>query len=382
MEENFELENIPNETIDDPKLSEAEAQALALKAKKEEMKKKLRVSANRIGWATVLLIALWMGFLAVISGMTVVIDYLGEQGILAFSGMEFYNKYLLIINEVTLALAIAVAVLLLISLPKAKPEKTPLEFSRFLKILLICFGAGYIGNLVGTMFLTFWNLVTGNSAGNELQEILYGMDPFIMFISVGILAPILEELFFRKLLIDRLRPFGKIVCVFLPAFLFALFHMSATQIVYAFAVGAILAYLYYETGNYWLAVAIHAVFNWISGFIPMLFLPKINGFMNDFALLENSLTEAETLEEIAALMMPLLETYGFTLALYAIYLFLVFAINITGLILLCLNLKVLRKMKEESLLTFKETVKAVIVNPGMIVCTALLGVLTVFSLFS
>lgn len=125
-----------------------------------------------------------------------------------------------------------------------------------------------------------------------------------------------------------------------------------------------------------------AVFNWISGFIPMLFLPKINGFMNEFTLLENSLTEAETLEEIAALMMPLLETYGFTLALYAIYLFLVFAINMTGLVLLCLNLKTLRKMKEESLLTFKETVKAVIVNPGMIVCTALLGVLTVFSLFS
>jgi hypothetical protein len=39
-------------------------------------------------------------------------------------------------------------------------------------------------------------------------------------------------------------------------------------------------------------------------------------------------------------------------------------------------------MKEESLLTFGETVKAVIVNPGMIVCTAVLGILTVFSLFT
>ncbi|MBE6666216.1 MAG: CPBP family intramembrane metalloprotease [Ruminococcaceae bacterium] len=382
MEENFEWENIPKETNENPMETSAEEEALALKTKKEEMKKKLRSSSNRIGWATALLIALWMGFLAVISSITVVIDYLSEQGIIAFSGMDFYNKYLLILNEVTLALAIAVAVLILLSLPKAKTEKQPIEFSRFVKILLICFGAGYIGNLIGTMFLTFWNIVTGNSAGGELQEILYGMNPVIMFLSVGVLAPILEELFFRKLLIDRLRPFGKIVSVFLPAFLFALFHMSATQIVYAFAIGAILAYLYYETGKYWLTVIIHAIFNWISGFIPMLFLPKINGFMNDFALIENSLMEVETLEEVTALMMPLLETYGFTLALYAIYLFLVFAINMTGLVLLCLNLKTLRKMKEESLLTFKETVKAVIVNPGMIVCTALLGVLTVFSLFS
>lgn len=382
MEENFEWENIPKETNENPMETSAEEEALALKTKKEEMKKKLRFSSNRIGWATALLIALWMGFLAVISSITVVIDYLSEQGIIAFSGMDFYNKYLLILNEVTLALAIAVAVLILLSLPKAKTEKQPIEFSRFVKILLICFGAGYIGNLIGTMFLTFWNIVTGNSAGGELQEILYGMNPVIMFLSVGVLAPILEELFFRKLLIDRLRPFGKIVCVFLPAFLFALFHMSATQLIYAFAVGAILAYLYYETGKYWLVVIIHSIFNWVSGFIPMLFLPMLEGFLNELTLLEGSLAEAATLEEIADLMMPLVETYGFALAMYAVYALLVFVINITGVVLLCLNLKVLRKMKEESLLTFGETVKAVIVNPGMIVCTAVLGILTVFSLFT
>lgn len=381
MEENFERENIPETTNENP-MDTAEAEAIALKAKKEETKKKLRVSANRIGWATALLIALWMGFLTAISGAVAVIDYLEAQGIVAFSGMEFYNKYMLILNEVTLALAIAVAALVLLLIPKAKIEKTPIEFSRFVKILLICFGAGYIGNLIGTVFLGFWNIVTGNSAGGELQEILYGMDPLIMFLSVGILAPILEELFFRKLLIDRLRPFGKIVCVFLPAFLFALFHMSATQLIYAFAVGAILAYLYYETGKYWLVVIIHAIFNWVSGFIPMLFLPKLEGFLNELTLIEGSLAEAATLEEMADLMMPLVETYGFAIAMYAVYALLVFAINITGLILFCLNLKVLRKMKEESALTFGETIKAVIVNPGMIVCTAVLGILTVFSLFT
>ena len=381
MEENFERENIPEVTNENP-MDTAVAEAIALQTKKEETKKKLRVSSNRIGWATALLIALWMGFLTVISSAVLVFDYLEAQGIVAFSGMEFYNKYMLILNEVTLALAIAVSVLILFSLPKAKFEKTQIEFSRFLKILLICFGAGYIGNLIGTIFLSVWNLSTGNSVGGELQELLYGMNPLIMFLSVGILAPILEELFFRKLLIDRLRPFGKIVCVFLPAFLFALFHMSATQLIYAFAIGAVLAYLYYETGKYWLVVIIHAIFNWISGFIPMLFLPKLEGFLNEFTLIEGSLAEMTTLEEIVDLMMPLVENYGFALAMYAVYALLLFAINITGLVLLCLNLKVLRKMKEESVLTFGETVKAVIVNPGMIVCTAALGILTVFSLFT
>ena len=369
MEENFERENIP-EIINENPIDMAEAEAIALKAKKEETKKKLRFSANRIGWATVLFVILWMFFQTVVA--------VGAE----LMESDFYNKYLLIINSSTQALAMAVAIAVLFSVPKEKNEQRPIAFNRFVKIMLICFGAGYIGNLIGSLILTVWNIVTGNSAGGELQEILSGMNPLIMFLAVGILAPILEELFFRKLLIDRLRPFGKIVCVFLPAFLFALFHMSATQMIYAFTVGAILAYLYYETGKYWLSVIIHAVFNWISGFIPMLFLPKLEGFLNELTLIEGNLAEAATLEEIANIMMPLVETYGLALAMYAVYALLLFAINITGLILLFINLKVLRKMKEESLLTFGETVKAVIVNPGMIVCTAVLGILTVFSLFT
>ena len=382
MEENFERENIPEETNENPTEANAEAQAVAMRAKKEEMKKNLRFSANRIGWATVLFIALWMFFLAVVSIVLQVAEELFAEGVISFSGADFYNKYLLILNSVTQIPAMAVAVAVLVSLPKANFEKTPIAFDRFIKILLICFGAGYAGNLIGTVLLSFWNIFTGNSVGNELQEILYGMNPFIMFISVVIFAPVLEELFFRKLLIDRLRPFGKIVSVFLPAFLFALFHQSATQFIYAFAVGTILAYLYYETKNYWLTVSIHALFNFVSGFIPMLFLPKIEGFVNEFALLEGSFSNAETLDEIAELMMPLLEAYGFSLALYAVYALLLFVVNITGIVLLFVNLKQLRKMKEESPLGIGEAVKAVMLNPGMLVCTAVLTILTVFSLFA
>ena len=374
MEENFEMSNISAAMTEE---------AIFQKERKEKMRKKLRFSANYIGFSCVLFVSLWELFMRIAVLTAKKAEELFLAGSIDFSGIALYNKYILIINEATLALALVLTalVMFLIVRPKVTFEPKPIQFSRFVKILLICFGAGYIGNLIGTVGLSFWNIFTGNSVGNELQEILSGMNPIIMFVSVVILAPILEELFFRKILIDRLRPFGKIVSIFLPALLFALFHQSATQFLYTFAMGAVLAYLYYETGKYWLVVVIHAMFNWISGFIPILFLPKIEGFFNELTFVEESLSNVETLDEIASLMLPLLENYGFALASYMVYALIVFVINITGLVLLCLSLKHVRKMKEDSLLGFGETVKAVMLNPGMIVCTIVLGLLTGYSLF-
>ncbi len=385
MEENFEREMVP-ETVEDTQREDAileeQARVLAEKEKKEKAKKDIRVSANRAGWATSLLMAVWMGCLFVVSLAAVILDNLRGAGYISFSGMELYEKYLLIINEATLAIGISAGFLLLLTIPKPKTEKNPIAFSAFLKILLCCFGAGYVGNLIGNMMLTFWNAVTGNTVGDELETLLTGINPLQIFLSVVILAPILEELFFRKLLIDRLRPSGQIVCIFLPAFLFALFHQSASQLIYAFTVGAILSYLYYKTGKYWLTVAIHALFNFISGFIPVLFLPKVYGFIDEFYYVMEHLSDTADFSEWMAQIMPLLDTYGFALALYGVYALILFAVNITGVVLLLLNIKNLRKLREGSVLSVSDTFKAAMGNPGMIVCTAALGLLTVFSLFA
>ena len=371
MEENFNQERFV-----EPHLSEIDEENI----KKEALKKKLRFSANRIGWATVLMIAIWMGAMFSISMIVAIVEYtVGAR--LPFSVIDIYNQYLVLFNEITLALAMAVAVLFLLSMPKADMEKRPFEFPLFLKTLLMCFGVGYLGNLIGTAFLGVWNAVTGNSAGDELTTLLYDANSLTMLISTVILAPILEELFFRKLLIDRLRPFGKTVSVLLPAFLFALFHQNAAQMIYAFAIGAVLAYFYYEKGKYWPCVAIHALFNWIAGFIPMQFLPKLEGFVTELEPLMNRISETADPEEIAAQMLPLLETYGVSLALYAVYALLLFAINITGVVVFFISLGKFFKNREKNVLGFSETVKIVMLNPGMIAVTVVLAGLTIFSLF-
>ena len=384
MEENFDRDQrleFSENVLQDQFCSDDQEEIITRQSKKDQIEQKLRFSSGRIGWATAILVSVWLCLMVFISIVAGVIDYT-FGGVLPFSATAFYNQYVLLFNEISLGIAIALAVLLLFPVPKENFENGAVEFPFFLKSLLICFGVGYLGNLIGTFFLSLWNGFTGNSVGNELQTVLSGINPMLLFLCSVILAPILEELFFRKFLIDRLRPFGRNISVLLPAFLFGLFHQSVEQLLYAFLIGTILSYFYYKTGKYWLSVAIHAIFNWISGFIPMQFLPKLNSFANDMVPVMENLSETATMDEITEQMLPLLETYGTTIVLYVVYLLLLFAVNITGVVLFCIHIKKIRENTEERVLSASETFKSIMLNPGMIVCTVFLGGLTILSLFS
>ena len=78
---------------------------------------------------------------------------------------------------------------------------------------------------------------------------------------VAFLAPIFEELIFRKLIIDRTRRFGELTSILLSSFLFGLVHCNVYQIFYAFALGLILGYVYMRTGNVILTIIMHVLIN-------------------------------------------------------------------------------------------------------------------------
>jgi hypothetical protein len=169
--------------------------------------------------------------------------------------------------------------------------------------------------------------------------------------------------------------------ILLPAFLFALFHQSASQFLYAFALGIMLGYFYCRTGNYWLTVAVHAIFNTVSGVVPVLFLPAVNAFMTEFEALMPMLETADA-DALAEMLMPILEQYGTALGLYMLYAFVIFVVNVTGIVLVAVRFKKFREAKGEYSLPFKESAKTVFKTPGVIFCTVLLGILTFTSLFS
>ena len=352
--------------------NEAFAAEFAEKERVEKSKTKLGFAASRIGLASALLIAAWL--LAIV----VVTIVCGAFGV---AGVEFFDKYALVINEITLIVGIAAALPILLSVPRVNLHKNKMPFGKFMKILAIGFGASYIGNLIGTVLLSFWNASTGNSVGDELTTFLYGMDPLMMFLFAGVLGPILEELFFRKLVIDRLRVFGELIAILLSAFLFSLFHMSASQLLYTFTFGVMMGYIYCRTGNYWLTALAHMIFNTVSGIIPMLFLPKLTAYEAAMQELEASLPADASTDALAEMMLPVLEEYGPVLGLYGLYALMILALNIVGIVLLFKNFKKFEEKKGEFSLPFKTSAKTVFKTAGIIVYTVFLGIMTVTSLF-
>ena len=78
------------------------------------------------------------------------------------------------------------------------------------------------------------------------------------YLTVGLLAPLAEEIVFRgailRKLLDVLSPWKAIA---LSAFFFALIHMNPVQMPYAFVAGLLLGWMYWRTGSILPGMAFH-----------------------------------------------------------------------------------------------------------------------------
>lgn len=114
------------------------------------------------------------------------------------------------------------------------------------------------------------------TGGNAFLEKLYEMfrSGFEMmmdykiagFITVCILAPIIEEILFRGVLLRGLLQNGTspIIAIFVSSLLFGAAHLNPWQFIAAGFLGAIFGFVYYRTRSLWLCMFLHALNNTIS----------------------------------------------------------------------------------------------------------------------
>ena len=99
-----------------------------------------------------------------------------------------------------------------------------------------------------------------------------------------VLAPIVEELVFRKLMLDRIRNYGEKTAIVFSALCFGLFHGNLTQFLYAFAVGLFLGYVYCRTGKIHITMIMHALLNGLSSML-LLVAPLLQKGVGELAIL-------------------------------------------------------------------------------------------------
>ena len=163
--------------------------------------------------------------------------------------------------------------LILQMVPKARQNWTyPMGVGRFLGWFVICMGGVYFGNLIGQLLMAVVSAITGQPMVNQVEEMIMDMSLWAVILSAVILAPIMEELIFRKLVLDRLAGYGPAVAMVVSALVFGLAHGNFYQFFYAFLLGLIFAYIYLRTGKVRYSMMLHMMVNFCGSVIPILLL--------------------------------------------------------------------------------------------------------------
>lgn len=123
--------------------------------------------------------------------------------------------------------------------------------------------------LFGISLACFLNmLIFKLGQSNEVVEV----NKTLLFISSGILGPIMEELLFRKKLLTELLMFNnKYVSILLSSFIFSFLHNGMITMLYAFILGIAFGIIYIKYKNVKLTIFMHMAAN-----IIVIYLTRYN----------------------------------------------------------------------------------------------------------
>lgn len=109
------------------------------------------------------------------------------------------------------------------------------------------------------------DMASYSAAFEQTSESLYSAPFAMQILCLGVLVPICEELVFRGLMFRRMRgEMSFLGAAFYSSLVFAVLHGNMVQMLYAFATGMMLAYVYEKYGSVRAPAAAHIVMNLIS----------------------------------------------------------------------------------------------------------------------
>ena len=184
--------------------------------------------------------------------------------------------------------------------PAAAPRAPKrLSVGNIISSIVACFPFLYLGAYTGTAVVDAISDIIGAPISNGLNNIVNIAPMWLVFICTVIIAPIGEELIFRKLLIDRVAPFGELSSVLLSGLTFGLFHGNFNQFFYAFFLGCLMGFVYAKTRNILHSVLMHMAVNFFGSVVsPLAVSQKAINALNKIA---SDPTAALTEDFLAAL---------------------------------------------------------------------------------
>lgn len=221
---------------------------------------------SRLGWAYVVFFLVSTGMQYVAGLILVLLQTMG------FEGLNM-NVAMLLSQFTMYGIGFPVFYLLAKRIPAwERSEGKRIGAGKMILCVIFCFGVTYLGNFIGQFLMMAAGMVRGSAIENPVNSLVMGMSPWAVFLSTVLIAPVMEELMFRKFLIDRTVQYGQKTAVILSGVGFGLFHGNFFQFFYACAIGMVFAYLYSSTGRIRYSILLHMMINFMGGFVSLLMI--------------------------------------------------------------------------------------------------------------
>ncbi|MBQ8597209.1 MAG: CPBP family intramembrane metalloprotease [Lachnospiraceae bacterium] len=295
----------------------------------------------------------------------------GIAGLIDESLVSDMNSYFLITMIPMYLIGMPLLILLLSRVPAQKLEKRKMKVGHWILSFFMCYALMYLSNLIGQFITMVIGAVKGSLVQDAIVEVATGLHPAVCFVFMVLFAPVLEELIFRKLLVDRMVKYGEGTAIVISAFMFGMYHGNLNQLVYAFAIGLFFAFIYVKTGKLIYTIVLHMVINFMGSVVGVFILDlmDLDAWMEIAAMTD----PAEMMEAMMGVLPGLL-----ILMLYMVF---IFAIVITGIILLIVKHKRFTCKAGDVQIPKGKRFKTVMLNLGMILFSILWIGMIILQLF-
>lgn len=162
-----------------------------------------------------------------------------------------------------------------------KKESKSLSVGKMILLFFMSYAILYVVNFLTTILLMIIAAIKGSEIMNPIANVVGTSNWIWSLIFAGILSPIVEEMLFRGIMLNKIRMYGDKVAIITTAIMFGLFHANFSQFFYAVGLGVIFAYVTLKTGTIKYSIILHIVINIVGSVI----MPSIVGDGSNIALI-------------------------------------------------------------------------------------------------
>ncbi len=259
---------------------------------------------------------------------------------------------------------IPAGLLFLRKIPAMKAEGEKMSAGRYFAVICISIFMMYAGNFLGLFVESLVESLVGFVPGNPLDNYVGGDSLLLKILCMVILAPVIEEYLFRRILIDRMRPYGERLAVVTTALMFGLFHGNLSQMFYAFTLGLVFGYVYLRTGKLRYTIGLHMLINLIGAIVGPALGEWAESSVEDLAKFDLSdMAEWARVSDLSEMINP-------AVILLGLYSVLIIAAAVAGLVLLIVRRKKVFFRPAPQELARGQRFRTSWLSPGMLLFTA------------